>query len=188
MMEPGDEIMHNETFEGWETLYLTYSPALYRFFYAYTRGNRALAEDLVQETFLAALRRRLTFDPRRGSFRQWLWAIGRNKLADAYRSLHRQNGSLGFEAIEHALAAAADGRPLPDELLQRDETRLRIGGALASLPPAYRDVLERKYIEGQSVREIAEAAGKTEKAVELQLRRARAAFRRQFEDSTECEV
>ena len=75
--------------------------------------------------------------------------------------------------------AGADAR-MTDEILQRKETRLRIGSALASLSEAHRSVLRLKYDEGRSVQEIAQTLGRSEKAVESLLTRAREAFRDQF--------
>lgn len=167
----------------WEALYRESAPRLYYFFYAYTRGDAPLAEDLVQETFLSALDGEGRFDPRRANLRTWLWTIARRRLADALRCRGRGGPLLPFEAIEQALARVADSSPPADELLALEETRLRIGGALALLPEDYQAVLRGKYLEDQTVRELALVLGRSEKAVESLLTRAREAFGRQFAQS-----
>ncbi len=64
--------------------------------------------------------------------------------------------------------------------MQREETRALVNATMAQLPPHYRQALEAKYVDGQSVRAIAADAGNTEKAVESLLGRARQAFREAF--------
>lgn len=164
----------------WESVYHEAAPQLYRFFFAYTRGDVALAEDLVQETFVSAISSHHRFNPKRAGFRTWLWTIARRRLSDALRQRSRGGPIVPFEQIEHALAHVIDSNPLADEMLSRQETGLRIGGVLNSLSEAHQSLLRQKYFDDRSVREIAEAMGKTEKAVESLLTRAREAFSRQF--------
>src|SRR5918999_3322212 len=74
-----------------DRLYRAEAGALYGFL-AYRTGDRALAEDLLADTFERALRARRGFDRRRGTERNWLYAIALNLLRD------------------HARRAAAEGR------------------------------------------------------------------------------
>jgi DNA-directed RNA polymerase specialized sigma24 family protein len=55
-----------------------------------------------------------------------------------------------------------------------------VNATMSQLPPQYRSALEAKYVQGQSVRDMAAAARTSEKAVESQLSRAREAFRATF--------
>jgi len=186
--EPRPRPLHGRADEAWwEAVYHEAAPRLYTFFYAHTSGNVTLAEDLVHETFVSAIANKTGFDETRGNCGPWLWSIARRRLADALRAQYRGGPELSFEEIERALAGACDSHPLPPEILERKETRLRIGSALASLSEPHRSVLRLKYEESRSIREIAGALGRSEKATESLLTRAREAFRSQFLESGDCE-
>lgn len=97
-------------------------------------GNRALAEEAVQETFLAAFRSRGTFQADR-PFRPWLWTIHRNACEACAKKERRQ--PRGMEAPpENALLDRTEERLLVRELLERlpgnqaEAVRLRFFGSL----------------------------------------------------------
>jgi RNA polymerase sigma-70 factor (ECF subfamily) len=135
-----------------------------------------LVDDVVQDVFVAALAGLASF---RGtaSLRAWLLGIARHKIEDHYRERLREPAAL--DSLDHA-EPVADG-PLPDETIDRDRLETRTHDLLRQLPEAYGVALLWRYWEGRSVREIAEATGKTEKAVERLLARARARFRELWE-------
>src|ERR671920_2243368 len=70
--------------DDFERLYAEHAQALFGFL-AYRTGDRALAEDLLADTFEKALRSRRRFDARRGSEKTWLYAIAMNALRDHLR-------------------------------------------------------------------------------------------------------
>src|SRR4051812_28276775 len=70
--------------DEFERLYEAEAQALFGFL-AYRTGDRALAEDLLADTFERALRKRRGFDRRRGSSKTWLYAIALNLLRDNAR-------------------------------------------------------------------------------------------------------
>jgi RNA polymerase sigma-70 factor (ECF subfamily) len=156
---------------------------VYEFVHYRMGGDRAAVEDVVQDTFLTALEGLAGFDGR-SSLSTWLCGIARNKI----RSQRRKRRPM---ALEDALADAepeidailADvaREPLPEEVLERRETRELVGAALSSLPDDYRAALLGKYVEGRSVEELAAVGGTTFKAAESRLQRARVAFARVFE-------
>jgi RNA polymerase sigma-70 factor (ECF subfamily) len=136
-------------------------------------GLRDLADDIVQETWLTAVRRVRTFDPERGSFAGWLRGIAVNVIR---HHLRRVRSNSHFRALD------LGDRPAPvDTSLERRETAERIARALAGLPERYEAVLRAKYLEQQAVDTIAAAWNETPKAVESLLTRARQAFRERFE-------
>jgi len=156
--------------------------ALYEFVHYRVGGNRALAEDLVQDTFLTALERLGTFDGR-STLHLWLCGIARNKI----RAQRRRLRPLAIEEVLaradpeiEAILMAIDTEPLPEEVLEREETRELVGATLSSLPPAYREALVLKYVEELSTAEIAARSGRHPKATESVLHRARLAFGRIF--------
>ena len=149
--------------------------------YSYVRRRlvpRAdLVDDLVQEVFLAAWE---TLDRFRSEapLRAWLLGIARHKVENYYRSRLRAPGG---DLDEQEPAAAASGAEESlNELLDQRNREARARQVLASLPEACALVLLWRYWELRSAREIAAATGKTEKAVERMLARAREQFRRRW--------
>lgn len=156
--------------------------SLYEFVHYRVGGNRATAEDLVQDTFLTAIERMSAYDGR-SNLHAWLCGIARNKIR-AFR--RRSRPALIEDVLEvadpeiEAILLAIDAQPLPDEVLEREETKELVGATLSSLPPDYRDALVQKYVEELSTAEMAARSGKQEKAAESTLHRARLAFGRVF--------
>ena len=66
---------------------------------ARTTGDRSVAGDVVQETFLALWDRAELFDPARGSLRGWLLAIARNRSIDHIRRVRRHDRAVAFSAV-----------------------------------------------------------------------------------------
>jgi RNA polymerase sigma-70 factor (ECF subfamily) len=153
-------------------LYQRYVKGIWRYVHAHLSRHREATDDLVSETFLAAIRTIGTFDPEQGTVYAWLLGIARNKLRDHFRRAYRPGG----DPIE-AKAAADAGSAGPDADLIAAETGEAVIRALDALDDEERLALEWKYVESLSVREIAERLGRTEKAVEAVLYRARASFR-----------
>ncbi len=133
-------------------------------------GLSDLADDVVQQTWLVAVRRLRAFDPARGPFLGWLCGIAANAARSALRSRRRY----------HRRARPLDSAPEPAAEGERERAG-RVAGALAALPERYEAVLRAKYLERRSVEEIAAAGGETPKAVESLLTRARQAFREAYE-------
>jgi RNA polymerase sigma-70 factor (ECF subfamily) len=73
-----------------------------------------------------------------------------------------------------------DRAPLGDEVLAREETRDLVHMTIANLPDDYRDALERKYLRGESMRELAAGFACSQDAAKSRLARARRAFREAF--------
>jgi RNA polymerase sigma-70 factor, ECF subfamily len=144
---------------------------------AYVRWRCAglddLADEVLQEAWLTAVRRVRRFDPAQAPFAAWLAGIAANVLRNHLRR-HRRRARvtqpLGAEP------AAAEG---PCGETER-ERRLEVARTLAELPPHYEAVLRAKYLDGKSVSEIAADRGESAKAVESLLTRARNAFRAAF--------
>jgi RNA polymerase sigma-70 factor (ECF subfamily) len=159
---------------------------LYGFVHWRLGPDRDAVDDLVQDTFLVALRRLDDFDAR-ASLHSWLCGIARNKI----RELRRSRGRARPRPIEDVLAesddeidrilAEVERTDLPDAVLERRETRELVGAALSSLPPDYKAALLAKYVEELSVDEFAARSGRTTKAAESLLGRARIAFAKVLE-------
>jgi len=160
-----------------ETLYRRYLPSVWRYAFAQLRGDAAATEDVVAETFLAAVRRIGRLKPGGGSVAGWLIGIARHKVGDVWRRRRRIHSGGAAETRAEATAGGID----PAAPLEAAETRARVAEALDALPDEQRIALEWKYLEGLSVREIARRLGRTEKATETVLYRARKAFREAYD-------
>lgn len=166
-----------------DALHRDYVDGVYRFAYYRLAGREADVEEVVQETFLAALRS-LTRFRAESSLSTWLCGIAKHQILALRRRQHRDRLAAALETADpqiHALLARLDQEELPTDVLERAETQDLVGATLSSLPDSYQDVLRRKYFESTPVRDIARAVGSTPKAVESLLTRARVAFRRTFE-------
>lgn len=157
--------------------------ALYEFVHYRLGGDRAQAEDVVQDTMLVALDRLEAFDGR-SSLHTWLCGIAKNKIRAQRRKRRPVLMEDLLEEVDPELDAileAVDREPLPEWVLERAETQELVGATLSSLPPDYRDALVHKYVDGLSVNQMASRYGKGAKATESTLHRARLAFGRVFQ-------
>jgi RNA polymerase sigma-70 factor (ECF subfamily) len=155
---------------AWRAWYDESYAALYRYVLWRAGGLRDLAEEVVQETWLVAVRRVRHFRPAAGPFAAWLRGIAANLLRNHLRRRRRRGRA---EALSEAVARSGG-----EEAQERAEA---VAGALAALPGHYEEVLRAKYLDGASVADIAAARGETVKAVESLLTRARQAFREVYE-------
>ena len=145
--------------------------------YAYVRHRLApradLVDDVVQEVFLAALGSLSSFLGN-APLRSWLLGIARHKVEAFYRQQLRAPDPLADAG--GPFEPAAEG-PSIDEQIDRERLEARTHRILQRLTESYGLALLWRYWENRSVREMAEATGKTEKAIERLLARARARFR-----------
>ena len=133
-----------------------------------------LVEDLMQEILLAAWQGLPNF---RGdaSLRSWILGIARHKIDDYYRRRLRE-----ADLTEDSQPIEPTIEPLLDLRLDAAAERDRVERTIALLPEAYALALIWRYRDEKSVREMAELSGKTEKATERLLARAREHFRREW--------
>ncbi|MHC4924321.1 MAG: RNA polymerase sigma factor [Planctomycetota bacterium] len=156
-------------------LFDRYLDAVYEFVF-YRVGRRAeTAEEVTQEVFARALRHLDRYDPERGDFGQWLGGISRNAIRDLTRKSRAPGAALASDPTP--VLSGLKGREDPVLEAQRRDRNERLMQALSALPERYRDLLRWKYLEGMSVREIANRRKTTEKAVEGMLGRARKALK-----------
>jgi RNA polymerase sigma-70 factor (ECF subfamily) len=156
-------------FEVW---YRRTVPQVYAYLLARC-GESETAEELTQETYLAAIRQRARFDGRAETV-VWLCGIARHKLADHFRARDRAER----RRMRLEVRALADHGPHPDEGDVSD--RLAIAEALATLPPLQRAVLSFVALDDLPVAEAARLIGKSHGATQSLLARARDGFRRAY--------
>jgi RNA polymerase sigma-70 factor (ECF subfamily) len=171
----GDEAACEEFFEA-------HFSSLYRFALSKVR-EAELARDLAQAAFCHAVRQLASF---RGesSLTGWLFTICRNEIHGHFRRLGRRPQEVELEegqvAVEEAGERLGSWAAIPDEVLEKKEVRQQVHETLDQLPPRYGQILQWKYLEGISVKEIAARLRLGPKAAESLLTRARSAFRQDF--------
>jgi RNA polymerase sigma-70 factor (ECF subfamily) len=155
-------------------------------------GDRGVAEEVVQETFLALWNRAELFDPDTASLGSWLHAIGRNRTVDRLRAAGRRPTLV-------PIAPAAAGEQLEDDVLDRlatgsvvvagrpspdpesnaasGELRATLRDAIATMPEPERLVILLAYQEELSQTEIADRLGWPLGTVKTRTRRALARLR-----------
>jgi len=150
-----------------EKLYNAYADRLYSFVFNRVGKDQKAAEDIVQETFLAALKSAGRFGGRSKIF-TWLCSIACHKISDFYRR-YKQVESIHSVDVEQI---QSDSTQEPG-IAGSKETSLVVEQALSSLALDYQYVLTLKYIEDMSVKEISQIMGRSVKSVEGLLSRAR---------------
>jgi RNA polymerase sigma-70 factor (ECF subfamily) len=162
-----------------EEFYNIYRNRLYFVVLEQVDRDQALAEDLVQETFLAALS---SLDKFRGDSQlyTWLRSIAFHKINDFYRHQAREpkphESPPDFDAMKQLEQTGGD-EPAPLTVMESEEIRQSVHQALGSLPHDYQKVLVLKYLEEMPVLEISQVMGRSPKSVEGLLSRARKAMR-----------
>lgn len=146
-----------------ERLYAEHAQRLFGFL-VYRTGDRALAEDLVADTFEAAYRARTRFDRRRGSARTWLYAIALNLLRDQARRSSAQ-------ARAYERAAQHDGPSAAEAALDAVAERERVMRGLSALGERERECVALRFGADLSLKEIAAALGEPVTTVEGRLYR-----------------
>ena len=162
--------MRQDTFER---LFEEHAQRLYSFL-TYHTGNRAIAEDLLSETFERVLRSRQRFDPRKGSEKRWLYTIALNLLRDhARRRTHEER------ALQHVGAGTSAHAADPGiaAVEHRDELQRALGG----LSDEEREALALRFGADLKLRDVAGVLGDGESAVEGRIYRALAKLRAELQ-------
>ena len=120
-------------------------------------GERAAAEDVVQEAFISIWRSGARFDRARGSVRSWTLGIVRNRAIDMLRSRAGRAGRLDFDD-DSALEQRPAEERTEEKVVQHDEAE-QVRGAIGGLPGEQSKVIELAYFGGFSQSEIAEMLG-----------------------------
>ena len=161
-----------------EEFYNIYKGRLYSLIFDKVGRDPAMAEDLVQEIFLAALG---SLDKFHGDSQlyTWLCSIAYHKISDFYRGRARETKleklPLDTDAAEPEWFR--DTAPTIPSVMESEEARHAILQALAELSQDYRQVLILKYIDEMPVLEISQVMARSPKSVEGLLSRARKTLR-----------
>jgi len=150
-----------------------YVTSLWRGVYVRTHGDSHLAEDITSETVLAVFRTLSDPESEVHNLMAWMRAVADHKLHDYFRAAAR---------VQHLLEAAGpqlakEDLTEPSHAQELDERRAAIRKVMDGLAEPHRLILEWKYLDRLSVREIALRLQVSEKAAESILFRARREFR-----------
>ena len=121
-------------------------------------GSRAEAEDITSQVFERALSHLSKFEWRGAPFVAWLYRIAANALTDRRRQTERDSGELPPDVPDESESGEIERRAMLFQLVER-------------LPDVQRQVIEMRFVDGRSIREIAAALDRSDGAVkQLQLR------------------
>jgi RNA polymerase sigma-70 factor (ECF subfamily) len=156
-----------------ELLYRRHAPWLAGRLAART-SSRELAEEALQDTFLAAWRGARAYHGT-GEVPAWLWGIARRRLASLARRQPR--AALSLEAAGERLDPAAG----PEEAALGRDASARVRLAVARLPEEQRAAVAAVVYQGQSIEQAARATGVAEGTIKSRLHRARLHLRRELQ-------
>ncbi|MBB3207215.1 RNA polymerase sigma-70 factor (ECF subfamily) [Rhodopirellula rubra] len=153
-----------------------YGDALFRYAIAKT-GEQSLAEDLVQETFVAAVTGQKQFR-NESTVSTWLFAILRRKIADHFRTTSRQE-SRQEQQEKNALNAATERswKDDPATICEDKEFRATLDACVEKLPNRLAEVFILREVNHQTPKEICEILGLSATNLSMRLHRCRLAIR-----------
>jgi RNA polymerase sigma-70 factor (ECF subfamily) len=163
---------------AFEALVRRHRSALWNFLLRHV-GNRARAEDLLQETFLRAVKASADWEER-AKVTTWLFTIARNLTLDELRrNVHRRADPLdGQDDQQGPIDRTPTDDPSPDVVAEGALLRPRLEAALAALPAEQREVFLLREQGGLGFREISEVTGVPENTVKSRMRYALEGLRR----------
>ena len=168
--------------DAWTALYDGYSTDVWRYVARLIGSSTVDVADVVQDTFLAAARSARQFDADKGTLWSWLTGIAHHQTSIYWKQVNKR--SRLFELVQ---SGAGDLRRWIDEPLDTSDIWSRremadlVRATLASLSSDYATMLTAKYLDEQSLEEIASQQGGSVDAVKSKLARARREFRSRFE-------
>ena len=133
-------------------------------FLVYRTGDRALAEDVVAETFERVMRARRTFDPRKGNEKTWIYSIALNLLRD-----HARRARVETRALEQAVAAGSRSNLATNGSVEDRDTIMR---AMSELSEVEREAIALRYIADMTIPEMGRLTGESPKTIEGRVYRA----------------
>ena len=151
--------------------------------------NLIAVEDIVQQTFVHAIRDIRQFRPRsNGAFLSWLKRIAENRTMDAIRRLSREKNVVRTEVRPHAncecdspvrdlVELLSTGSNTPSRSAARHEAVAAIRHSLETLPQDYRQAVELRLLAGKSLQETATIMNRSDRAVQGLIDRAKKKMR-----------
>jgi RNA polymerase sigma-70 factor (ECF subfamily) len=164
-----EALASDDAFDAW---YRRTSPRVYAYLLTRCGGDRALADELLQQTLIAAIDQRSRYDGR-SDVVAWLCGIARHKLADHFRRLEREERRRIHVEVEQIELDRAPVAPSLDDAAA-------IAEAVRSLPAAQRAVLTFAILDDRPIVEVARLMRRSPLATQSLLHRARTNFKRAY--------
>lgn len=161
--------------EAFRKFHAAYFDRLLRYHLVIARGDEHASREALQETFLRVVRHARRFDDEE-TFWSWLTVLARSAASDGGRKRQRYWKLLANYA--RSLIQPNSAHEISDDVDARLDELL--AESLNELEPGDRTLVEAKYFQRASVRELALETGLTEKAVESRLLRARRELRKRL--------
>lgn len=140
--------------------------------------NKPEAEDFAQEVFLRAFRKLDTYRGK-GSFSAWIYRIAFNLGVNRFR-----DSKVALEAareVDREIDSFDTGEDTPEELVIKDELKIKIKGAVNNLPDLYALVLKMHFFDGLTYAEIGGILNRPVNTVKSQVSRAKVMIKKQLE-------
>lgn len=126
-------------------MYEKYADDIYKYLYSYG-GNKELAEDLLADTFMRAIKNINTFDFKEP--RAWLYTIARNLLRDHWKKKSTLNLDEKIEIVDNSDSI--------EEKMDKKLSSERLKSAIATLPTKEADIINLRFIQNLSAKEVAQ--------------------------------
>jgi len=169
-------VADDRAFRAW---YDRHAPRVYRYLLSRC-GSESVAEDLLQAVFIEVVRHPETFDGR-ADVLPWLIGIARHQLGRHYRQRDRSERWSWGRGVHVVEPVSQSGE------LHSARIGAEIRAAMASLPALQQAALVFRFLDGLSVREVADHIGRSEDATESLLRRARVHFEQVYRGATDAD-
>ena len=171
MEERSDAALMEMTAQGdnmaFKAIYSRYEYRIFNFILRMT-GQRELAQDLIQETFVRLWSTAHMYDPRRGTLKTWLYKMALNIVrSEMVKKVHAHS----FEPIDD-LRHSVPGGDDPAQRLEEQRAGQQIRRAVEGLSPHLREVIVLKYYQNMMFREISEITGHPEGTIKARFHRA----------------
>ena len=160
--------------ENFKEIYETNFKYVYSFVFLRLAANKEATEDIVQETFISAMKGFASYKGS-SSYKTWLCGIAKNKILNYYRNTIQKENFVYSEEIDYI-----EDKQDIEFMVINLETRKVILETLNNLKPVYKYVLILKYIDDYSVNDIAKYLYKTPKSIDGLLQRSKVSFKKEF--------
>lgn len=164
-----------KTPRSFEKLYHKFALPLMKFVVKRMGGKTTAAEEVFEETMIAAWKGYNAFE-HKSKFFTWLCRIAINKTADYYRTQINYKSRFIAPGLED-LANMQDKNLTPEEKASLDELRFCVKDCLDLLPTEKRNLLYLRYWKDMTIKGISEMFGVSERSAEGKIYRAKLAFR-----------
>ena len=161
-----------------EAIYRRFSPAVFRLA-ASLLNDTADADEVMQDTFVYALRNLRRYDPSKAAFQTWLFTIAISRCRNKRRRKWLATVPLNWFVQGEPRQAGAPLRTVEDWLLAQG-IRKELWQAVQGLSPNLREALILRFMGGLAYAEIGEAVGCGDKAAESRVRTAIASLRKRL--------